>query len=82
MFTEVTNVVQPVGFNYPSQRSYPSTLPIFQTGHLVQSLNGPVCMATMVPTIHLPGWGPQVPPINTSAAGLGYTSNHLVYHKT
>ena len=84
IFTDITNVVQPVSSNYPGQGLLSSSLLVFQTGHLVQSPNGPVCMPTVVPTTHLPGQGPQIPP-NTSANAsttFGYTSNHLVYHKT
>jgi hypothetical protein len=64
-----------------------SSLPTFQAGHLVQSTNGPVHMATAIPTIQLPGKRPQASPFTASAGVVlggssGYTKNHLSYQMT
>ncbi|KAF8230959.1 hypothetical protein L208DRAFT_1378304 [Tricholoma matsutake] len=84
---EYTNVVQPVGFAYSNPIAQHSSLLTFQAGHLVQSTNGPICMATAISTIQLLGKRPQASPFTASAGVVlggssGYTKNHLSYQMT
>jgi hypothetical protein len=88
-FPEYTNIVQPVGFAYSESNPIPQagSLPTFQASHLVQSINGPVHIATAMPTIQLPEKQPQAPPCNPSAGvtlagSSGYMKNHLSYQLT